>query len=137
MIEKYLIILGSFIFLALGCAHLAYTFFPNKFFARKAETVDSMKNDFPILTRQTTMWKAWIGFNASHSAGAIFIGLANIILVCGHFKIYQDSVGFLLLNDLTLIFYLYLAKKYWFKIPLRWILVATICFIVATIIILF
>jgi len=137
MIAKYLIIVGSSIFLILGVLHLVYTFFSTKFLARNPETVSRMKNDFPILTRGTTMWKAWIGFNASHSSGAIFIGLINIIIASQYFELYQKSISILLLNDITLFFYLYLAKQYWFKIPLIGISIATICFACSTIIILF
>ncbi len=28
-----------------------------------------MQQVSPVITRQTTMWKAWVGFNASHSYG--------------------------------------------------------------------
>lgn len=137
MTAKYLIIAGSLVLLVLGTMHLWYTFFTNRFLARDARTVEKMKKDFPVLTRRTTMWKAWIGFNASHSSGAMFIGLVNIIIACQYFEIYQKSVSLLLLNDITVLFYLFLAKRYWFKIPFTGICITAICFIVATGIILF
>lgn len=77
--EQYLIITGSAIFLVLGTIHLAYTFFSDKFLARQAETVERMKADVPVLTRQTTMWNAWVGFNASHSSGAMFIDRKSVV----------------------------------------------------------
>jgi hypothetical protein len=57
----------------LGCAHLLYTFYTNKFDARDEPVTSSMKNTSPVLTKETTMWKAWIGFNASHSLGAMLV----------------------------------------------------------------
>ncbi len=131
MTPKIFILIASSIFLILGTMHLIYTFFTNKFLARDSETTQKMKETSPILTKETTVWNAWIGFNASHSTGAIFIGLINILLVTQHFEVYQNSFNILLLDICTGIFYLFLAKKYWFKIPLIGILIATSCFIIS------
>jgi hypothetical protein len=38
----------------------------------------------PVISRETTMWKAWIGFNASHSLGAILFGLVYGYLALAH-----------------------------------------------------
>jgi len=67
--EKILIIIGASIFGILGTMHLLYTFFTNKFTARNQHVVEAMQSTSPVLTKETTMWKAWIGFNASHSLG--------------------------------------------------------------------
>ena len=133
MTAKIFILIASSIFLILGTIHLVYTFFTNKFLTRDSETTEKMKSTSPILTNETSVWKAWIGFNASHSAGAIFIGLVNIILVFQHFEVYQNSFNILLLNICTGIFYLFLAKRYWFKIPLIGIFIATSCFVISMI----
>lgn len=130
-LAKYLWLSGSAIIGVLGAAHLFYTFFSNKFLPRKAELAEEMKSTSPVLTKQTTMWKAWMGFNASHSSGAIFIGMVNIYLAANHFDMLQNSSFLLLFNILTLGFYLWLAKKYWFKIPLRGIGLALICYVTA------
>ncbi len=131
MPAQLLTLLAAAIFLVLGTMHLVYTFFSDKFLARDAATVESMKIHSPVLTRKTTMWKAWIGFNGSHSSGAMFIGLVNIILAGWHFDMYQKAVELQALNLITSVFYLWLGKKYWFNIPFNGILVATICFMVA------
>lgn len=132
MIEKYLIILSSLIIFSLGTMHLVFTFFSNKFSPRDAETELKMKADFPLLTRRTTMWKAWVGFNASHSLGAMFFGLVNMIIAVQYFDVFQNANLLLLLDDVTLLFYLFLAKKYWFRIPLTGIGIATIGYFIAT-----
>ena len=133
MLERSLIIVGSLIFLILGTIHLAYTFFTNKFMPGNPSTFETMTKDHPMLTRDTTMWKAWVGFNASHSAGAMFIGLFNLILATGHDDFGQSFLLLLILDDVTMLFYVFLAKKYWFKAPLIGILVSTVCFLVATV----
>ena len=136
MLAKILWFTGSTILLALGTLHLYYTFFSGKFAARNKAVVTEMKNTSPVLTNETTMWNAWIGFNASHSAGVIFIGLINIILVVQYFSVLQNSLVIQLLNITTLIFYCWLARKYWFRIPFTGILITTGCFVTASIVIL-
>lgn len=136
MIEQYLIIIGAAIILILGLIHMKYTFFSNKFLARDSNTVEKMKMTSPVLTRNTTMWKAWIGFNASHSLGVIFFGLVNIILGILHFEIYSGTPIFSVLNIATLFFYLFLSKKYWFKPPLIGVIVSLLCYSISFILLL-
>jgi hypothetical protein len=131
MIAKYLWIFGSLIITVLGTIHLVYTFLTNKFLPRDEKLENEMKMASPILTRETTMWKAWIGFNASHSSGAMFIGLINLYLAVNYFTIFQSDNFFFLFNILTIGFYAWLAKKYWFKIPLTGIIITFICFIIS------
>ncbi len=131
MLSKILWISGASIFLVLGTIHLYYTFFTTKFDPRNKNVIDDMKNTSPRLTNETTMWKTWIGFNASHSSGAIFIGLINIILAVENFSILENSFLLSFCTIVTSVFYLWLAKKYWFSIPFTGILIATTCFIIS------
>lgn len=131
MIAKYLWIAGSLPFIILGTIHLLYTFFTNKFSSRNKNVEEGMKVNFPVLTSQTTMWKAWTGFNASHSSGSVYIGLINLFVAMWYADILKNPV-FLTLNIVTVLFYLWLAKKYWFKIPFTGILIAACCMVVAT-----
>lgn len=136
MIAKYLWIIGSVPFIVLGTIHLLYTFFTNKFSSRNSLVDEEMKTSSPVLTRQTTMWRAWIGFNASHSSGAIYIGLLNLFIAFQYSSVLQNQI-FLLLNISTAFFYLWLAKKYWFCTPFVGILIATCSFSAAAFLILF
>jgi hypothetical protein len=137
MIAQILWITGAFIVLALGTIHLAYTFFTDKFSSRNANVVDEMKKSYPRLTNKTTLWKAWMGFNASHSAGAIFIGLVNIILAVQYFQFLKQSYLLLVVNIITIAFYLFLAKQYWFKIPFTGILITLLCFVASVVLMIF
>ena len=94
MMAQLLWIAGALIVLVLGTLHLAYTFFTDKFCSRNTNVVEEMKQSFPRLTNKTTLWKAWIGFNASHSVGAIFIGLVNIILAIQYFELLKAILSF-------------------------------------------
>jgi hypothetical protein len=136
MAAQILWITGSLIYLLLAGMHLVYTFFSNKFLARDSKTVELMKQTHPVLTKDTTMWKAWIGFNGSHSAGGIFLGSINIILAIFYFEFLSGATSILLLTVITSLFYVFLGIKYWFKIPRTGIAIATTCYIAATILIL-
>lgn len=129
MILKYIWLLGASIFLILGTIHLIYTFYSNKFSSRNTKVIEEMKSSRPILTNETTIWKAWIGFNASHSSGAMFIGILNIYLALLYFDTIVNNTFFYLINIITTFFYLWLAKKYWFKIPFLGILTSFLCFL--------
>jgi hypothetical protein len=61
--------------------------------------VEEMKTSFPILTKKTTMWKAWTGFNASHSSGAMFIGIINFYLAFIISLFYNPIISFLFLRS--------------------------------------
>jgi hypothetical protein len=78
------------------------------------------------------MWKAWIGFNASHSLGAMVFAAFYLILAIGHPQLLRDSPAFVVLALATGLAYLAVAFKYWFRIPLTGIAVATACFAIAT-----
>jgi len=126
---------GSLIFLLLGAMHLSFTFFSDKFSPRNQQLEKGMKASSPVLTKRTTMWDAWIGFNGSHSLGAMFFGAVNILLVWQFYVVYESSWAVLLLDLLTILFYWFLAKKYWFNVPFTGISIAGVLFLAAGILI--
>jgi len=126
--DQILLIAGVSIFGALGAIHLIYTFFSEKFSPYDPAVATAMKGTSPRLTKETTMWRAWIGFNASHSLGAMLLAAVYIPLATFHFNVIQNSFWFSLLPVVVGIAYLFLAKMYWFKIPLVGILISLMCF---------
>lgn len=129
MIAKYLWETGSTIIAGLASIHMYYTFFTDKFSSRNEKMIGDMQSSSPIISKELTMWQAWIGFNASHSAGGIFIGIINFYLADQYFTVLQTDNFFFLFNILTIGFYVWLAKKYWFKIPLIALVLTLACFI--------
>jgi hypothetical protein len=89
----------------------------------------------PVISKETTMWRAWIGFNASHSLGAMLFAGIYIPLSVSYFNVIEESVWFSVLPVLIGFSYLVLAKLYWFKIPFLGILLSTLCFLIAAILI--
>lgn len=110
--------------LALGLLHLVFTFHGRRFHPRDPAVQTAMQRTTPFITRDTTMWKAWIGFNASHSYGVMFFGL-----VWGYLALWQPGVlaqsRFLQVLGLALLgAYAHLGWRYWFSIPFRGIVLA-------------
>ena len=130
---QILLIIGASIFGILGTVHLLYTFFTNKFEAHDSSVTEAMKGTSPILTKETSIWKAWVGFNASHSLGAMLVAAVYIPLTTTYFNIIQQSVWFSLLPVIVGLSYLVLAKKYWFRIPFIGVLISTVCFVGAAV----
>ena len=127
--HELLMATSAAIILALGTLHLLYTFRGPKLTPRDPALRESMMRDSPVLTRDTTMWKAWVGFNASHSMGAILFGL-----VYGYLALFEPQllfssrflllVGFLMLGGLAV-----LGRLYWFRIPFTGISIALACYV--------
>src|SRR5262249_28436574 len=119
---------------ALGAMHLWYTFRGNKLHPRDPDLRARMEQVPLVLTRQTTMWKAWIGFNSSHSYGALLFGAVYGYLALVHSAFLFQSWYLLSLGLLLLVGYAFLGKRYWFRIPFRGILVATVLYVCALVI---
>jgi hypothetical protein len=133
-IAPWLVAASAAIFLLLGLLHLLYTFHGPKLLPRDRELHRRMQEVSPVITRQTTMWKAWIGFNASHSYGLILFGAVYGYLALAHGDFLFQSV-FLLSVGLVLLFgYVILAKRYFFRIPFRGVLLATLLYVLALVV---
>lgn len=87
MNEQSLVIIGAAIFGILGTLHLIYTFLTPRFDPRDSSLRSVMENTAPRLTRETTMWRAWVGFNASHSLGAMLFAAIYIPLAIWHMEV--------------------------------------------------
>jgi hypothetical protein len=134
MIAQSLIVVGAAVFGLLGTMHLLYTFFTDKFDARDAATTAAMKVTSPVLTRRTSLWNAWVGFNASHSLGAMLFAAIYLVLAIGHMPLLSDSPSLVWLAVIGSVAYLALAVRYWFRTPLVGIALASGCFVVAALV---
>ena len=69
------------------------------------------------LSHQTTMWKAWLGFNLSHGLGLMFFGLASFLIAAHDFDLILKLRPLLLVVIVTAAIYLLLAIRFWFRGP--------------------
>ena len=128
MAARLLIVASAAISFALGVLHLLYTFGGQKFRPRDPELEARLKAVSPVLTRQTTMWKAWIGFNASHSLGLLFFAAVYAYLALGQSALLFGSIYLATVGGLFLGGYVVLAKRYWFSSALRGVALAAACY---------
>ena len=129
-----LIASSAAIILFLGLVHLLYTFRGKKLHPRDAALEAMLKEVTPVITSQTTMWKAWIGFNASHAFGAILFGTIYGYLAVLHGSFLFQSRFLLMLGLLLLVGYVFLGKLYWFSVPYRGAVLATVLYVAGLII---
>lgn len=129
-----LIVASAAIILLLGVIHLVYTFSGTKLHPREAALRARLKEVSPVISRETTMWKAWIGFNASHSYGAMLFGLVYGYLALAHAAFLFQSTFLLVLGLLLLAGYAYLGKVYWFSVPFRGIALSAALYVTALIV---
>jgi len=135
VVSQVLFLIGASIFGLLGFVHLIYTFFTDKFNPHNSDATQAMRSTSPNITKETTVWRAWVGFNASHSLGAILFAAIYIPLAFSHIQFINNNSWFSVLPSMIGFSYLLLAKNYWFKIPFFGILISTICFVGAFVLI--
>jgi hypothetical protein len=126
---KILMVLSASIVFTLGVMHFVYTFRGPALTPRDPALQISMSETSPVITQETTMWRCWVGFNASHSMGLILFGLVFGFLALAHDQLLFQSpfllaVGLAMLGGLVV-----LCKAYFFSSPLIGISISLACYI--------
>ena len=129
MAARILMVFSASIVLTLGVFHLVYTFWGPSLTPRDPALQIKMSQSSPMITNETTMWRCWVGFNASHSLGLILFGLVFGYLALAHGQLLFQSpfllaVGLAMLGGLAV-----LCKVYWFSAPFRGICIALACYV--------
>jgi hypothetical protein len=120
----FLIAASTAVLGALGVIHLVYTYHGNKLDPRDPALREAMERSHPVITRQTTVWRANKGFNASHSLGIIAFALVYGDLALQRADVLRGSPFLLTLGMAVLLAYLVLAQRYFFSIPFRGVALA-------------
>lgn len=129
MAAKVLMVVSASIILTLGVVHLVYTFWGPKLVPRERALQISMSQISPVITKETTMWRCWVGFNVSHSMGLILFGLVFGFLAVAHGKLLFQSpfllvVGLAMLGGLVV-----LCKIYFFSVPFAGVSISLACYV--------
>lgn len=129
----FLLILGGAVFGVLGTVHAVYTFLdlrnPRRLVPADPSVAHAMANSpLRLSGGRTDMWRAWIGFNFSHSLGVLMVAA---LAVWAGSRANTLLVG--ILPALTLIgcVYLVLALLFWFRSPAIGVAIGTGCFAAA------
>ena len=126
---KILMVLSASIVLTLGIVHLFYTFWGPELTPRDPALQISMSQISPVITKETTMWRAWVGFNVSHSMGAMLFGLVFGFLALAHGQLLFRSPFLLVVGLAMLGGVVVLCKVYFFSWPLRGVSISLACYV--------
>jgi hypothetical protein len=128
---RILMISSAAIVFVLGMLHLTYTFSGSRLWPREPDLIASMQRTSLRITNETTVWRAWIGFNASHSMAAILFGLVFAYLAFAQPVVLFESMFLLAVGVAMLSGLVVLARLYWFSIPFAGVSVALLCFVLS------
>jgi len=123
-----LVAASAAVIFVLGLLHLIYTFHGPKLLPRDRDLPAQMQRSALVLTRETTVWRAWIGFNASHSLGAMLFGTVYGYLALAKPAMLANSPYLLTVGGALLLAYAWLGRRYWFSVPFRGIVLALLLY---------
>jgi hypothetical protein len=129
LIPARFIAASAAIILLLGLMHLWYTFRGPNLHPRDPELAAKMMTVSPVITGETTMWRAWIGFNATHSLGLILFGAIFGYLAMRHSAFLFHSWFLLAVGFALLLSYAVIAKLYFFTAPFRGVALAAVLYL--------
>ncbi|HLX85812.1 MAG TPA: hypothetical protein VKR59_18075 [Terriglobales bacterium] len=129
MAARILMVLSAGIIFLLGASHLFYTFSGPNLTPRDPALETSMRQISPVITDETTMWRCWIGFNATHSMALILFGLVFGFLALAHSQLLFQSPFLLVVGLATLGALAVISKAYFFSAPFRGVGISLACYI--------
>src|SRR5260370_22045634 len=129
LVALILMVLSASIIFTVGVVQLVYTFWGPKLTPRDPALQISMSQTSPVITKETTIWRCWVGFNASHSMGLILFGLVFGFLALAHSQLLFQSPFLLVVGLAMLVGLLVLCKVYFFSAPLTSISISLACYV--------
>ena len=129
MAAKILMVLSASIIFALGVVHFLYTFWGQKLTPRDPALQISMSQISPVITKETTVWRCWVGFNASHSMGLVLFGLVFGFLALAQGQLLFRSPFLLVVGLAMLAGFAVLSKVYFFSAPFTGVSISLACYV--------
>ena len=134
-LSRCLFLAGAVPFVLLGLAHVLAT--PRMTAESKGLSPrdpalrDAMAKETVLLTRRTNLWLAWVGFNLSHSLGAVLFG--GVVLLIGRTPVSFQAQASVFLPFAVVVsgFYFVIGLRYWFRTPIIGIALSGVCFILS------
>ena len=133
--SEFFLAVGGGVLLLLGTGHgllmLRDLSVPRAF----VPAVDSVRHQMEVtaigLNPSANLWRAWVGFNLSHSLGLVLAGAAAILFAVDYHSIYADSPVLLISPIVVSVGYLVLARLFWFWGPVAGFALSTASLTVA------
>lgn len=137
MPSQILIVLGAIPFVVLGSLHAVFTALdmrnPRRLVPQDAAVSDAMARTTLRLAPSRTVWRAWVGFNLSHSLGAVVFGLLYLLLAVLEYDVLTDRPVLVYLAVMIGVAYMTLSVKYWFIVPTVGTGLGTLCFLLGAV----
>src|SRR5262249_3050739 len=126
-------IIGGSLFVILGLVHAVSTLAaisrPRPLVPHDPPGIAAMSSSGLRLARGgTTMWRAWVGFNLSHSLGISMFGVGCIVVGLSLQSLALPKAALLVPVAVGVIYFL-LAIRYWFRAPAIGVAVGTLCLV--------
>jgi hypothetical protein len=127
-------VIGGSIFAILGLVHAVYTVAdmarPRRLVPDDPAVIAAMSSSGLRLARGgTTMWRAWVGFNFSHSLGIAMFGVACIAVGLSLPSLALPKAA-LLVPVAIGVTYVLLAIRYWFRNAAIGVAAGTLCLVI-------
>ena len=132
-LSRYLFLLGALPFVVLGIAHALATPLTVEeskgLSPRDLSFRQSMAEQTVLLTRRTNLWLTWVGFNLSHSLGAVLFGVVVLLVGRSPATFAANWPAFVPLAIVVSGAYLVIGLRYWFRTPIVGVIVSSVCFV--------
>jgi hypothetical protein len=133
--SQLLVILGASIFAALGIAHGWLTLrdlkHPRAFTPTDKTVRVAMENSRLALNPGANLWKAWMGFNLSHSLGVVVFGAGLLAISIWHYDAFAHSRILQSATVLIAASYFLMAINFWFWAPALGTGISLACFLLS------
>jgi hypothetical protein len=125
-------IIGGSLFAILGVVHAVYTLAdlsrPRRLVPDDPAVIAAMSSSgLRLAGGGTTMWRAWVGFNFSHSLGLAMFGVACVAVGLSLQSLVLPKAALLVPVAIGFTYFL-LAIRYWFRAPAIGVAAGTLCF---------
>ena len=122
-------VLSAGIIFTLGAIHLICTFYGPQLTPRDPALQISMSQVSPVISKETTMWRCWVGFNATHGMALLLFGLVFGFLALAHGEVLFHSPFLLVVGLAMLAGLVVLCKLFFFRVPLIGVSIALVCYV--------
>lgn len=132
---QLLIVIAASIFLLMGAGHGALTLrdlkHPRAFTPRDPVLLHAMQQSSIALHPTINLWRAWLGFNLTHSLGLVLFGGAFLHIGVFEPNAFASSLLIQAVAVLVSAIYLVLSLKFFFSKPAIGSTIGLVCFLAA------
>jgi len=134
-VAKNLLTIAGVVILLMGTGHLLLTlrdvWKPTAFTPTDDSVRLAMQAAQLRFSRRINLWDSWLGFNISHSLGAMMLGGALLFAAQVHLEGFLESAFLKTAAVLITAMYLVVAIRFWFRGPVIGISIVLVCVLAA------